>query len=89
MTVKAEYGGTESVTGDNSVKNTIEGTKEGRSIEMGRIKILSSNEVMTTEVLVVSKNVSSWVWLTPLLGARIVGLFVSDTVSYSFDGRWR
>ena len=89
MTVKAEYGGTESVTGDNSVKNTIEGTKEGRSIEMGRIKILSSNEVMTTEVLVVSKNVSSWVWLTPLLGSRIVGLFVSDTVSYSFDGRWR
>ena len=47
----------------------------GRYIEMGRLKTISPNEVLATEILVISKNVASWVWLTPLLGARRVGLF--------------
>ena len=68
------------------MENNIEGTKEGRYIEMGRLKTGSSNEVMTTEVLVVSENVASWLWLKPLLGSRRVGLFESEPVSWSFYG---
>ena len=56
---------------------------------MGRLKIGSSNEVLATEVLVVSKNVASWVWLTPLLGYRRVGIFLSEPVSWSFSGVWK
>ena len=89
MTVKAEDGGTEGVPGENSLKNTVEGTKNGRYIDMGRLKTVSPNEVLATEVLVVSENVASWVWLTPLLGARIFGIFLSDPVSWSFYGGWR
>ena len=56
---------------------------------MVRLKTRSSNEVLTTEVLVANDNVTSWVWLTPMLGARRVGLFVSDTASWSIYGGWR
>ena len=89
MSVKAEYGGTEGVTGDNLLENTIYVPKEGRSIDMERLKIGLSNKVLATEVLVVSNNVASWVWLTPLLGSRIVGIFLSETVSWIFPGGWR
>ena len=89
LTVKAEDGGTEGVSGDNSVENTIEGTKGGRYIEMGKLKSGASNEVLSTEVLVVRKNVASWVWLTPLIGSNRVGLFVLDPVSWSIYGGWR
>ena len=65
------------------------GTKKGMSKDIGRLKTGSTNEVMATEVLVVSENVASWVWLTPLLGARIFGIFLSDPVSWSFYGGWR
>ena len=55
---------------------------------MGRLKKGASNEVIATKVLVVRKNVASWMWLTPLLGERIVGIFVSDTVSWSISRGW-
>ena len=44
--------------GENSSENTTDGTKRRRSIDMVRLKNRSSNEVMATEVLVVSKNVA-------------------------------
>ena len=37
----------------------------------------------------VSENMASWVWLTPLIGAKIVGIFVLDPVSWSFTGGWK
>ena len=67
MTFKENDGVTEGVTGENSVENTIYGTKGGRYIYIVRLKTGSSNEVLATEVLVVSNNVASWVWLIPLL----------------------
>ena len=54
----------------------------GKAIEIGRLKIEPPNNVAATEVLVVSDNVASWVWLTYLLGARRVVIFVSDPVSW-------
>ena len=89
MAVKTEYEGNYGVPGDKLLENIIEGTQKGRSIEMVRLKVGSPNEVITTEVLVVSENVASWVRLTPLIGARRVGIFVSETVSWSFDWVWR
>ena len=59
------------------MNNTIEGNKGGSSIEMIRLKTGSSNEVLATEVLLVIKNVVSWLWLTPLIVSRRVGIFVS------------
>ena len=56
---------------------------------MGMLKTGSSNEVLSTVFLMVRDNVASWVWLTPLLGSRIVGIFVSETVSWIFPGGWR
>ena len=50
---------------------------------MGRLKTGSSNEVLATDILVVSENVSSWVCLNPLLGSRRVRMFVSEPVSWS------
>ena len=55
---------------------------------MGRLKKGASNEVIATEVLVVRKNVASWMWLTPILGDRRVGIFVSGTVSWSIYRGW-
>ena len=89
MNVKAEYWGTEGVPGDTSMGNTIGGTKKGRYIYMGRPKTGSSNEVLATEVLMISENVLSWVCLTPLLGVRRVGIFVSEPISLSFSKGWR
>ena len=60
------------------MENTIEGTQKGRYIEMGRLKIGFPNKVLATEVLLVSDNVVFCVWLTPLLGASRVGIFVSE-----------
>ena len=77
MNITSEVGGTEGVLGEKYLENNIEGTKKGRYIDMRRLKTGSPNEVLATEVLVVSKNVASWVWLTPLIGARRVGIFVS------------
>ena len=48
---------------------------------MGRLKIGLPNKSLATEVLVVSDNMVSWVWLTPIIVARIFGLFVSEPVS--------
>ena len=69
--------------------NTIEGTKEVRSIEMVRLKTVSPNEVLATEVLVVIDNVASWKWLTPLIRDRRVGIFLSEPFCWNFYGRWR
>ena len=38
MIVKVEDGGTEVITGEKSVENTIEVTKRGRYTDMGRLK---------------------------------------------------
>ena len=89
MTVKTEDGGTDGMSGEKSVDSTIEVTKRGSSIDMGRLKNGSSNEVLTTEVLVVSKNVEPWVWLNPIIGARRLGIFLSEPVSWSICGGWR
>ena len=70
MAVKTEDEGNYGVPGDKLLENIIEGTQKERYIEMVRLKIGSPNEVITTEVLVVSENVASWVWLNPLLGYR-------------------
>ena len=88
MNIKSKDEGTEGVPVENSLDNTIEVTQKRRSIETGRIKIGSTNEVLATEVLVVSDNVASWVWLNTLMGARRVGIFVSDPDSWSFDWGW-
>ena len=56
---------------------------------MGRPETGSSNDVMETKVLVVSENVVSWVGMNPLLGAKRVGLFVSEPISSCFPGGWR
>ena len=56
---------------------------------MGTLKKLASNELIAIEVLVVSENMASWLWLTPLIGARRVGLFVSEPVSWSTAGGCR
>ena len=88
LTVKAGYGGTEGVPGENLVQNTIEGTKGGRYIYMRRLKTGASNEVPATEVLVVRNNLASWAWLTPMLGSRRVGLFVSEQVIWIIAGGW-
>ena len=61
MVVKVKDGVTEGITGEKSLENTVEGHKVGVSIEMGSLKTVSSNEVLSTEFLVVSKNVASWV----------------------------
>ena len=89
MAVKTEDEGNYGVPGDKLLENIIEGTQKERYIEMVRLKIGSPNEVIKTEVLVVSENVASWVRLTPLIGARRVGIFVSETVSWIFDWVWR
>ena len=56
---------------------------------MGRLNTGSPNELLATEVLVVRENMVSWVWLNPMLGARRVGLFLSEPVSWSFSGGQR
>ena len=54
---------------------------------MGRLKTGASNEVLATEVFVFNKNGASWGCLTPLLGAKRVGLFVLEPISCSIAGR--
>ena len=88
MNIKSKDEGTEGVPVENSLDNTIEVTQKRRSIETGRIKIGSPNEVLATQVLVVSDNVASWVWLNTLMGARRVWIFVTDPASWSFDWGW-
>ena len=70
--------------GENSSENTIEGNQKGRSTEMGRLKKGSPDKVTGTEVLMVSENVASWVWLTSLLGSSRFGVVVSEPVSWSY-----
>ena len=77
------------MSGEKPEDKTIEVTKRGRSIYMGRLKNGSPNEVLDTEVLVVRENVAPWVWLTPMIGDRRVGLFVSEIVSWIIAGGWR
>ena len=71
---------------DNSVENTIEVTERGGYIYMGRLKMESSNGVLATKVWVVSENVLSRLWLTPLLGSWRVGVFLSETASWIIAG---
>ena len=89
MTIKEKGGVNEGVLGENSAENTVDGTKGGRSIDTGRLKTGSSNEVIATEVLVVINIVASWVWFTPLIGARRVEIFLSELFSWSISGGWR
>ena len=56
---------------------------------MVRFKMGALNGVIATEVLVVSKNAVSWLWLTPLLVSMIIGLFVSEPASWSISGGGR
>ena len=81
MTVKSGDVVNEGVPREKSAENTIEGTKGGIFIEVGRLKMGTSNRVPSTEVLVVSTNLESWLWLNPLVGSRRVWLFVSDRAS--------
>ena len=67
------------------MENISVATKWRSYIDRGRLRTGASNEVISTEVLVVNENVGSWVWPTPLIGARRVWLFVSDPVSWSID----
>ena len=54
-----------------------EGTDRGGSIDMVSLTVGASNGVLATEVLVVSENVVSWLFLTDLLGDSRVEIFVS------------
>ena len=49
----------------------------------------AQNGVLSTEILVVGKNVASWLLINPLLGPRRVGLFVSQLDSWSINERGR
>ena len=55
---------------------------------MGRLKTGASNEVLSTEVLVVSYIEASWVCLAPLIGASRVGLFLLEPVSCIIARGW-
>ena len=61
LTVKAEDEGNDGVTGEKPLENTIEGKHKGISIYTGRLKIGPPNKLPATEVLVVRKNLTSWV----------------------------
>ena len=54
-----------------------EGTDRGGSIDMVSLTVGASNGVLATEVLVVSENVVSWLFLTDPLGDSRVEIFVS------------
>ena len=36
----------------------------------------------------ISNNLESWTWLTPLIGDKRVGTFLSETASLNVSGRW-
>ena len=48
--------------------------------------MVASNGLVVVEVLVVSENLASWLWHTPLLGASRVGIFVSETAIWNIFG---
>ena len=50
MTIKSEYEVTEGVIGENSLYNTIEGTQKVRSIDMGRMHLLSLVNVTSSGI---------------------------------------
>ena len=54
-----------------------EGTDRGGSIDMVSLTVGASNGVLATEILVVSENVVSWLFLTDPLGDSRVEIFVS------------
>ena len=50
MTIKSEYEVTEGVLGENSLYNTIDGTQKVRSIDMGRMHLLSLVNVTSSGI---------------------------------------